>query len=177
MCPPMPMASFFLQPIAPVAFDIRAKLMNAEEKLKLLAKDLTKDFPRSPRETLAGYVLAARAVDKCRGVLAGSGGEYHSGCPVDAMFLEFAGIPYEKFREFIATGAEDAEIADWIQKNAKQRPRIEIIRWNNELRGKRVCELPDSVQEYLEDYVPQFVPRNRPVYVFFDVYDLEEERI
>ena len=36
--------------------------MNANlEKVKLLARDLRdgKEFPRSPRETLAGYVLAA----------------------------------------------------------------------------------------------------------------------
>lgn len=35
------------------------------EKVKLLARDLQdrKEFPRSPRATLAGYVLAARAVD------------------------------------------------------------------------------------------------------------------
>ncbi|TLY29238.1 MAG: DUF5069 domain-containing protein, partial [Nitrospirae bacterium] len=41
------------------------------EKVKLLARDLRngKEFPRSPRETLGGYVLAARAVDKCRAVL------------------------------------------------------------------------------------------------------------
>lgn len=151
--------------------------MNAPEKLKLLALDLTKQFPRSPRETLAGYVIAARAVDKCRAVLNGSGGEYHSGCPVDAMFLDFAGIAYDRFRECVATGATDAEIEAWIQKNAKPRPRIEIIRWNNDLRGKRLSELPDSIQEYMEDYIPQFIPRNRPVYVFFDVYDIEEERI
>lgn len=151
--------------------------MTAEEKLKFLAKDLTREFPRSPREMLGGYVIAARAVDKCRAVLAGTGGEYHSGCPVDAIFLDFAEIPYEKFREQVATGATDAEIGEWIQKTAKARPRIEVIRWNNDLRGKRLSELPDGVQEYLEDYIPRFIPRNRPVYVFFDVYDLEEQRI
>jgi hypothetical protein len=151
--------------------------MNAPEKLKLLAKDLTKEFPRSPRELLAGYVIAARAVDKCRAVLAGTGGEYHSGCPVDAMFLEFTSIGYDKFREFVATGATDAEIAAWIQQQAKPRPRAEIIQWNNELRAKRLSELPAGIQEYMEDYIPKFVPRNRPVYVFFDVYDLEEQRI
>ena len=92
------------------------------------------------------------------------------------MFLDFAGIAYDKFKEFVATGATDAEIAEWIEKNAKQRPRIEIIRWNNELRGKKISELSDDIQEYMEDYIPKFVPRNRPVYVFFDVYDLEEQR-
>lgn len=147
------------------------------ENLKLLAKDLTKEFPRSPRELLAGYVIAGRAVDKCRSVLAGTAGEYHSDCPVDNIFLGFAEIPYADFRDFIATGATDAEIAAWIEKTAKQRPRIEIIRWNNDWRDKRMSELPDGLQEYMEDYIPKFVPRNRPVYVLFDVYDLEEQRI
>lgn len=151
--------------------------MNAESKLKLLAKDLTKEFPRSPRETIAGYVVAGRALDKCRSVLAGTAGEYHSGCPLDLMWLEFAGIPYDAFREFVATGATDLEVAEWIEKTATPRERIEIIRWNNDLRGKRLSELPDGLQEYMEDYVRQFIPRNRPVYAFFDIYDLEEQRI
>lgn len=150
--------------------------MNNQEKVKLLAPDLTKQFPRSPREMLAGYVIAARAVDKCRAVLTGTSGEYHSGCPLDVMLLDFAGITYESFKDFVATGATDGEVAEWITKNAKARPRIEIIRWNNELRGKRLSEMPDSIQEYMEDYVTKFVPRNRPVYAFFDIYDLEEER-
>lgn len=151
--------------------------MTNQEKLRLLAKDLTRDFPRSPRETMGGYVIAARAVDKCRAVLAGTGGEYHSGCPLDAIFLEFAGIAYPAFKDLLATGADDSEVDAWIRSSAKPRPRVEIIRWNNEWRGKRLAELPDNLQEYLEDYVPKAVPRNRPVYVFFDVYDLEEQRI
>lgn len=151
--------------------------MDSKEKLKMLAKDLSKEFPRSPREMIGGYVIAARAVDKCRADLAGTIGEYHSGCPLDEMFLEFAGISFGQFREFVATGANDQEIGDWIRKAGKSRPRIEIIRWNNEMRGRRLSEMPDAIQEYMEDYVPKFVPRNRPVYAFFDIYDLEEQRI
>src|SRR5437867_3376351 len=66
------------------------------EKVKLLARDLRdgKEFPRSPRKTLAGYVLAARAVDKCRAVLIGWEGEYHSNCPLDQVWLKFAEIDY-----------------------------------------------------------------------------------
>jgi hypothetical protein len=29
----------------------------------------------------------------------------------------------------------------------------------------------------MEGYIEQYVPRNRPVYHWFDVFDLEEERI
>ena len=34
-----------------------------------------------------------------------------------------------------------------------------------------------QTQEYLEEYIPQYVPNHRPVYVWFDVYDLEENRL
>ncbi len=109
------------------------------EKVKLLARDLRdgKQFPRSPRETLADYVLAARAVDKCRAVLVGSEGEYHSNCPLDQRWLKFAEIDYDDFRSFVATGATDDEIATF----------------------------------------KQFIPRNRVVHHWYDVYDLEEERL
>ena len=33
------------------------------EKVKKLAKDLRKGYPRSPREKLGSYVIAARCVD------------------------------------------------------------------------------------------------------------------
>lgn len=151
--------------------------MTDKEKLKWLAKDLTKEFPRSPREMLAGYVIAARAVDKCRSVLAGTEGEYHSGCPLDEIWLEFVGIKYDAFKNFVATGATDEEIEAWLEKTAKKRPRIEIIRWNNEQRDKRLCEMPDGIQEFMEDYVPKFIPRNKPPHSFFDIYDIEEQRI
>ena len=45
-------------------------------KVKNLAKDLSKSFPRSPRETLAGYVIAGRTLDKCRATLAGIAGDF-----------------------------------------------------------------------------------------------------
>ena len=148
-------------------------------KVKLLACDLRdgKEYPRSPRAMLAGYVLAARAVDKCRAVLAGTQGEYHSNCPVDQLWLKFTEIDYKAFRAFVATGATDDEIAAWIGKQAKKRSRTEIIAWNNKQRDLRLSDLPSKIQEYMEDYIQQFVPRNRVVYVWFDVYELEEERI
>ena len=147
--------------------------------VKLLARDLRdgKEFPRSPRETFAGYVLAARAVDKCRAVLAGCQGEYHSNCPLDQRWLKFAEIEYDAFRSFVATGATDEEIAAWIGKHARKRPRTEIILWNNRERDLRLSDLPPETQEYMEDYIASFLPRNRVVYHWFDVYDLEEERL
>src|ERR1044071_164056 len=102
------------------------------ERVKLLALDLRdgKNYPRSPRQTLGGYVLAARALDKCRAVLAGVQGEYHSNCPLDQRWLKFAEIQYDAFRDFVASGATDDEVAAWIGEHARKRPRTEIIAWN-----------------------------------------------
>jgi hypothetical protein len=149
------------------------------EKVKLLAPNLrdSKEYPRSPRVTLGGYVLAARAVDKCRAVLAGTEGEYHSNCPLDQIWLKFAEIDYDVFRSIVATGATDDEIAEWIGQHAKKRPRTEIIAWNNKQRDTRLSEMSAELQEYMEDYIAEYIPRNRVVYHWFDVYDLEEERL
>jgi len=149
------------------------------EKVKLMAPDLRdgREYPRSPRTTLGGYVLAARAVDKCRAVLAGTEGEFHSNCPLDQRWLKFAEIDYNAFRAVVATGATDEEIAVWIGQNAKKRPKAEIIAWNNKERDLRLSDLPLELQEYMEDYIARFIPRNRVVYHWFDVYDLEEERL
>ena len=142
-----------------------------------LALDLTKTFPRSPRETLAGYVIAGRTLDKCRAVIAGTNGEYHYDCPLDTEFLGFAEITADAFRSFVATGAEDADVAAWIEQNAKPRERREIIAWNNRLRSTRPCDLSIELQEFLEDYIPQVIPAGKIVNHWFDVYDLEEGRI
>lgn len=151
--------------------------MNQVEKLKLLAKDLSKDAPRSARETLGGYVIAARTLDKCRAVLAGTQGEYHFDCPLDNFFLGFAEIKGDDFKAFVATGATDKEVAEWIKEKAKPRERAEIVQWNNDLRYKRISELPSELQVFMEDYIPENLPQHRPVYHLFDVYDLEEGRL
>lgn len=148
------------------------------EKVKLLAPDLRngKEFPRSPRAILGGFVLAARAVDKCRAVIAGTEGEYHSNCPLDQIWLKFAGIDYDKFRSFIETGATDEEVDAWIREQSKK-SRSEIIAWNNQQRDLHLSDLPAQIQEYMEDYIAKYIPRNRVVYHWFDVYDIEEQRL
>ncbi len=142
----------------------------------LTAKDLTKEYPRSPRELLAGYVLAARVLDKCRAI-SGTLGEYHFDCPLDPYFFQFAGIDAESFQSFVATGADDDAVAAWIEGHAAPHSRIEVIKWNNQMREKRLGDMPENVQEFLESYIQKFLPAGRIVYRWFDVYDIEEKRL
>jgi hypothetical protein len=144
----------------------------------ITALDLTREFPRSPRDTsIAGYVIAARCVDKCRAVIAGTAGEYHSDCPLDRVWLDFAGIKYKSFRKFLATGADDTAVSEWVAKKAKQKARSEVIAWNNRMRDKTISKMPMKLQAFLEDYIPTYIPKDKPVRVWFDVYDIEEKRI
>ncbi|WOO42304.1 DUF5069 domain-containing protein [Rubellicoccus peritrichatus] len=138
--------------------------------------DLTKETPRSPRATLGGYVVAGRTLDKCRAAVAGTLGEYHFNCPLDQIFLSFAGVSAEGFQEFVATGADDDAVAKWIQENSSN-TQEEIVKWNNDLRYKRINEMPVEIQVFLEGYIAEFIPQDRVIYHWFDVYDIEEGRI
>ena len=148
------------------------------ERLRVLTKDLRSQPPRSPHEKLAGYVTAARILEKCRSTLLGINGEYdYWPCTFAREFFAFTGLTPECFQEFAATGANDQEFAKWLTEAAIQRPQSEIIRWNNRMRDMRVSDMSDKAQEFLETYIPKFIPRNRRVYTFFDVFDIEEKRI
>lgn len=146
-----------------------------KEKLQILARDLRNTPPRSPRETLGGFVIAARMVDKARADLLGINGEYNFyPCGLGAFFWKFTGLDPEKFKEFVGTGASDAEVDQWVRENAGQKDKLAIIRWNNEMVGVRLSDLPDGSQEYLADYIPKFCKPASKVKFFFDVYDVEE---
>ena len=149
-----------------------------KEKLRILAKDLNKEFPRSPRVLLGGYVILARCVDKCRSALMGINGEYeYWPCTLCAQWEPFAGIGHEELQEFVATGADDEEIGEWVKGRSKVQDPLEIIAWNNKMRDMRISDLPLENQEYVENYVQKYLPAGRPVYVWFDMWDIEEGRI
>jgi hypothetical protein len=148
------------------------------ENVKKLAPDLTKTFPASPHAMLGGFVLAKRAVDKCRATLAGTAGEYHFDCPLDNIWLGFVEIKGPDLKAFVETGADDEAVSKWIAEHAKKRERIENIKWNNSWRYKKIDELPDGMQEFMEDYIPANVPPAviHHVRYFFDIFDAEEKR-
>jgi hypothetical protein len=145
--------------------------------LQSLALDLTRATPRSPRETLGGYVHAGRMLDKCRAVCAGTGGEYHYNCPLDRFFFDFTGIDHEAFQVFVATGADDEAVGAWINEHSQVKDRRAVIQWNNKMRDMRISEMPIELQEFLEGYIPQYIPAGKVVRVWFDVYDMEEGRL
>src|SRR4051794_28386908 len=146
-----------------------------KEKLKTLARDLRKTPPRSPRQKLGGFVIAARMVDKARADLLGINGEdKFYPCGLGAYFWKFTGLHAAKFKEFVANRASDDEIDQWVRDNGTEKDPKAIMKWNKEMIGLRLCDLSEGVQEYFETYIPQFCKPESKVKFFFDVYDVEE---
>jgi Domain of unknown function (DUF5069) len=79
---------------------------------------------------LAVVMAAARALDKCRAVLAGRAGPYHFNCCVDRDFLKFSGIKAEEFEQFVASGATDSEVATWIGKTSRIQNPGRVAAWS-----------------------------------------------
>lgn len=99
--------------------------------LKFEAKDLTKVAPRSAYETINGYAIIARTIDKGRATIAGTNGEYHFDCPVDNMLFSFTGIKGSDFKAQLESGATDEEIAAWVKENSIPHSDAEIKAWSD----------------------------------------------
>jgi len=149
------------------------------EDLADLALDLTQDYPRSPRALFAGYVIVGRILDKCRAFLNGTAGEYEYNYGMDRVFFEFAGIDAEQFKDFVATGATDEEVVEWIHVKAKVHSPGEIAAWNFTLKCRRISELPPDRQAWVQEYLLANVrPEVQERVIFnFDLLDAEEGRL
>ena len=66
------------------------------------------------------------------------------------------------------------EVDRWARARVAPKDTKVIIHWNNEMRGLRLSDLTELVQEYFETYIPQFCQPPSKVKFFFDVYDVEE---
>jgi len=80
-------------------------------------------YPRSPRETMAGWVHLPRFVDKIRLHLAGNlHPEYQNNFTdgFDGLWLEAAGLTAEQFIDVVKKTMTDGEVADWVRQNVKK---------------------------------------------------------
>jgi len=144
-----------------------------------LAMDLTRNYPRSARDLFAGYIIVGRMLDKCRATLNGTQGEYCYNSRIDWLFLEFAGLDADEFKDFVATGVTDEEIADWIHSHAAPHTPAEIAAWNFKLKCGRISDLPPEQQAWMQDYMLKHVKQEvqRRVVFNFDMLDAEEGRL
>jgi hypothetical protein len=80
-------------------------------------------YPRSPRETMDGWMYLPRYVDKIRLHLAGKlHADYQEnfGKGFDGMWLKYAGVTHEQMIDVVKKSITDGEVYDWVRQNAKK---------------------------------------------------------
>jgi len=99
-------------------------------------------YPRSPRETMDGWMYLPRYIDKIRLHLAGKlHADYQEnfGKGFDGMWLKTAGVTHEQMVEVVKNSVTDGEVCDWVRKKRE------------EIRGGQGC----SRQGYVEPPVSE----------------------
>jgi len=78
--------------------------------------DLRKQPPRGPRETLLGFYLLPRTVDKLRAELPGGnlGAYLNHDTGFSAYLVRRLGLDMNDFRQAVAEAADEAAIAQWL---------------------------------------------------------------
>ncbi|MCX8092193.1 MAG: DUF5069 domain-containing protein [Verrucomicrobiae bacterium] len=82
-------------------------------------------YPRSPRETMDGWMHLPRYIDKIRLWLAGKlHPDYQDnfGKGFDGMWLQAAGVTHEQMIEVVRNSITDGQVCDWVRRNVKKTP-------------------------------------------------------
>ena len=117
----------------------------------IAGRDLTKQAPHSPRDRTGGFVIANRAVDKCRASLAGTLGEYHYDCPLDNMLFNFKGITGEQFKTAVQASKNYEDVGAWLQTNGIIKTPAEVKTWSDEMEAGSPMKNPEKRAYFIEE--------------------------
>ena len=117
----------------------------------IVVRDLNKQAPHSPRERLAGFVIANRTVDKCRASMAGKLGQYHFDCPLDNELFNFKGITASQFTGAVKTATDYEAVGVWLQANGTKKTADEIKTWSDEMEASSLIKNPDKRDYFIEN--------------------------
>lgn len=136
--------------------------------------DLSKEYPRSPREQLDGLMLLPRAIDKARAQLAGTLGTYeYFGCPLNTRLFNTLGVTDDEFLDAVRRSPDDDSVVEWIRDYVRpERDKVEKMnQWvlHNE-------PTPQE-QKVFCDELERVDPGNDSVNTWTDLIDLEEGRL
>jgi hypothetical protein len=136
-------------------------------------------FPRSPRETMCGWMHLPRYVDKIRLHLAGKlhpDYQPNLGKGFDGRWLEAAGLKHEQFIEVVKNSTTDGEVCDWVQKNVKKSASEKRAHADN------MANYPKADDQAMQDRLKQRkeaagLAHRDEIKTFVDFIDVDEKRM
>ena len=136
--------------------------------------DLSRAFPRSPKQEMAGLVHLPRMIDKCRAYKENKLADYIFPCPLDKIILNFLKVDTEVFAN-MTRDKKDSEINDWAKEQTKLKSQRDLDFINKQILERR----PDSEDrlDYFNDLRNKIDPSRTDVETWADLIDLEEGRL
>jgi hypothetical protein len=136
-------------------------------------------YPRSPRETMCGWMHLPRYIDKIRLHLAGKlhpDYQPNFGKGFDGLWLELAGVDEKKFIETVRESLTDGQVCDWVLKNVKKPESVKTQHRERMLNYPRQDDA--ATQERLKMRKEQSGLSHRDdIQCFVDFIDADEKRI
>jgi hypothetical protein len=135
--------------------------------------------PRSPRETMDGWMYLPRYIDKIRLHLAG---KLHSdytenlGKGFDAMWLKAAGVTHEAMIEVVKNSLTDGEVFDWVRQNAKKTPAEKAAHREDLLSRPKAGDVSALARLAMRKKDAGVAQRD-DIRTFVDVIDADEHRL
>jgi len=117
----------------------------------IIARDLSREAPHSPRDRLAGFAIANRTIDKCRASVAGTLGEYHYDCPLDNQLFSFKGINGAQFKAVVQNSENYEEVGAWLLANGTAKTATEITAWSDKMEADSMYKHPDKRAHFAEN--------------------------
>jgi len=136
-------------------------------------------YPRSPRETMAGWMHLPRYIDKIRLHVAGKlhpDYQPNFGKGFDGLWLELAGVNEKDFIEVVRNSVTDGQVCDWVLKNVKKPDSVKAQQRDRMLNYPRKDEV--AMQDRLKMRKEQSGLSHRDdLQCFVDYIDADEKRI
>ena len=118
--------------------------------------DLSKAFPRSPKQEMAGLVHLPRIIDKGRAYKENKLADYIFPCPLDKIILNFLKVDTEVFAN-MTRDKKDDEINDWAKEQTVSKSQSDLDFINKQILERR----PDSEDrlDYFKTYGIKLTPQ------------------
>lgn len=136
-------------------------------------------YPRSPRETMCGWMHLPRFIDKLRLSFAGRLHADYQGnlCKgFDGLWLEMAGVDAKQFLEVVRNSITDGEVCDWVRVNVKRPDSAKTAHRERMLNypAKEDAEMQARLKQRKEQ---AGLAHRHDVQTFVDFIDADEKRI
>ena len=136
--------------------------------------DLSRNFPRSPKQKMAGLVQLGRMIDKGRAFKEKKLADYIYPCPLDKIILNFLRVDADTFAKLVIDKKDD-EISTWAKELIKSKTSREISFINKQILDRK----PDTQDrlEYFNEIRDKIDPSRSDIITWVELLDLEEGRL